>query len=717
MEGWRTMTFNNKNKNKVRFYGFVEHQKELNNKNEYIVTKRLLELIGLTAILVLILIVRLGYIQLTQSETLEVKLETYGSKTYYTDAPRGEIYDRNYTKLVENQNVICINYFAPQSISKKEITKIAKFLSEKITIDFSKNNINNITTRNIKEFFIMANEDVADDLISDEEDKELKEKYENTTSYEKAKLNLQISKIPDDLSLVYEYMTQDEIEQARFEYLMNNCTSGVVTLVEGITVEEASVVGENTNLLKGIEISTGWSRNTLTDGKMSTVLGKLTTKKEGLPSEMKNELLAQGYSNNSRVGTSGLEQQYETILKGSDTSYSIKYDSDGSPTILNSETGTKGDNIRISIDWELQQFADSLIENELKACNASNQFFNKMYFAMIDPSNGEVLVMSAKTIDKETGEVSDYAHGIYMDAVKIGSTSKAGTLYTAFKENIIVPNTYMVDEPIKIKGTKEKKSWKTMGNINEVDAMALSSNVYMFKIAMKLAGVEYRYNESLNIDFETFVKTISTIRRDFGELGLGVKTGIDLPNEGDGYKGNSTEAGLLLDACIGQYDTYTPIQLLQYTATLANNGIRVQPHLLIESFKNDDDGNHVTTSSFKTNIQDDVTNQATAFERIKLGMRECVTRIDGTSHTYWSTKPYAAYCKTGTAEDYTGTGNVDYPNHLQIGYISATENSEPIVAFVCITYRQTTSSSGSDSSAPLIANQVVDKYVEKYGLN
>lgn len=143
----------------------------------------------------------------------------------------------------------------------------------------------------------------------------------------------------------------------------------------------------------------------------------------------------------------------------------------------------------------------------------------------------------------------------------------------------------------------------------------------------------------------------------------------------------------------------------------------MQPHLLIESFKNDDEGNHITTSSFKTNIQDDVTDQATAFERIKLGMRACVTRTDGTSHTYWSTKPYAAYCKTGTAEDYTETGNVDYPNHLQIGYISATENSEPIVAFVCITYRQTVSSTGAESSAPLIANQVVDKYVEKYGLN
>lgn len=707
------MLFNFKKDGKVRFYGFQEQKKELNNKNEYIVTKRLMELIAITAVLVLILVVRLAYIQLTQSEQLAVKLETYGSKVYYTDAPRGEIFDRNYTKLVENQNVICVNYYAPKSISDKEISTIAKFLSEKLELSFESNNVNNITQRNIKDYFIIAHKDEAEKLISKKEDQQLKKEED----YEKAKNKLIIEKLT--LDYIYQYMTHDEIEQTRFEYMMKRCKSGSITLAEGITVEEASIIGENTNILKGIQIGNGWARNSLTENRMVTILGKLTTKKQGLPSELKNELIAKGYSNNSRVGTSGIEKQYEDILRGTDSSYSLKYDSTGSPKVINSVTGTKGDNIRLSIDWELQQFADSLIENELKTCYSNNRFFYDMYFSMMDPNTGEVLVMSGKHIDKEngTGEITDISNGNYMSAVKIGSTSKAGTLYTAFKEGIIAPNTYMMDDVIQIKGTKPKKSWKTMGNINEVDAMAMSSNVYMFRIAIKLAGAEYRYNESLNIDFNTFVKTISTIRRDFGELGLGVKTGIDLPKEGDGYKGRNTEAGLLLDACIGQYDTYTPIQLLQYTCTLANGGKKVQPHLFVESYRNDNEGNVMTTSTFKTNIIDDVSDQKTAFERIKLGMRACVTRNDGTSHNYWSTKPYAAYCKTGTAEDYSGTGNVDYPNHLQIGYISATENSKPIVAFVCITVRQTTASTGADSSAPLIANQVVDKYVEKYGLN
>ena len=63
----------------------------------------------------------------------------------------------------------------------------------------------------------------------------------------------------------------------------------------------------------------------MVDGQLSSIFGKVTTKRQGLPSEMKNELLALGYTNDSRVGTSGLEKQYEDILKATNSSYSIKY--------------------------------------------------------------------------------------------------------------------------------------------------------------------------------------------------------------------------------------------------------------------------------------------------------------------------------------------------------------------------------------------------------
>ena len=82
--------------------------------------------------------------------------------------------------------------------------------------------------------------------------KKLKTENPDDADYSKAKTNLIVSKL--SMEYIYQNMTQDEIEQTRFEYLMKRCKTGSVTLVEGITVEEASVIGENTNILKGIQI-------------------------------------------------------------------------------------------------------------------------------------------------------------------------------------------------------------------------------------------------------------------------------------------------------------------------------------------------------------------------------------------------------------------------------------------------------------------------------
>ena len=82
---------------------------------------------------------------------------------------------------------------------------------------------------------------------------------------------------------------------------------------------------------------------------------------------------------------------------------------------------------------------------------------------------------------------------------------------------------------MKFKGTQAKKSWNVsgFGNINDLRALQVSSNVYMFQTALKIAGVHYVPNGSLDIKQEAF----NTMRYYFKQFGLGVPTGIDLPNE------------------------------------------------------------------------------------------------------------------------------------------------------------------------------------------
>ena len=116
---------------------------------------------------------------------------------------------------------------------------------------------------------------------------------------------------------------------------------------------------------------------------------------------------------------------------------------------------------------------------------------------------------------------------------ELGSTVKGATVLTGFETKAITPGTYFYDAPMKFKGTREKKSWKEFGNIDDLRALQVSSNVYMFHTALKIAGVDYVKNSSLNIKQEHFDK----MRYYFRQFGLGVPTGIDLPNETAGQIG------------------------------------------------------------------------------------------------------------------------------------------------------------------------------------
>ncbi|MZP14476.1 penicillin-binding protein 2, partial [Staphylococcus pseudintermedius] len=109
------------------------------------------------------------------------------------------------------------------------------------------------------------------------------------------------------------------------------------------------------------------------------------------------------------------------------------------------------------------------------------------------------------------------------------------------------------------------------------EALMHSSNVYMFKTALKLAGLEYQPHMSLPTDVTA---PGQKLRKGLNQVGLGVKTGIDLPNEVSGQiERLKDNPGNYLDLAIGQYDTYSPLQLSQYVSTIANNGYRIQPHI------------------------------------------------------------------------------------------------------------------------------------------
>ena len=344
-----------------------------------------------------------------------------------------------------------------------------------------------------------------------------------------------------------------------------------------VTEEEYAYISENIDTLKGFNTKLDWERIYLYGDTFKTILGSVSSNSQGIPKELATYYLNNGYSLDDRVGISYLEYQYENYLKGTKAKYKVSKNN----TYELVDSGSRGNDIVLTIDVNLQKYLEELLSREvLNAKSEPNtEYYNRSFVVISDPNTGEILAMSGKQVRKDDNGklyVVDYTPGVTTLPVTAGSVVKGASMLVGYKYGAIDIGTSMMDECIKIKDTPEKCSWKPLGYIDDISALKFSSNSYQYKIAIKVGEGEYNYNESLNLNKDAFDK----YKKMYADFGLGTKTGIDLPIESLGYSGTSTLPGHLLDYSIGQYDTYTPIQLSQYINTLANGGTRYKPYLL-----------------------------------------------------------------------------------------------------------------------------------------
>ena len=320
-------------KSPIRFDGTKEIETKVKNQTDNVISRRFkILMVGVGAIGVLLL-VRLFMTQISEKDYYDTKLIQYNTSIFTADTFRGNIYDRNYNRLVYNKNINCATYYAVKNIKEEEINVIVNFLIKNVRVD-----IEDVTERDKKDFLILKDSDFVKGLLSKEELKQ-----DDSTVYK-----LQLSRITEDM--LKQKLTDHDIQYYMLFSKIRNCTSGSVVLLEGLSIKEASLIGENSNLLRGIKVTNDWSREYTYDETFRSVLGRVTTKKQGLPANMKDLLLAKDYNNDSRVGVSGLEAQYESILAGTSAKYSMSYDNEGNPIIKSVSSGSKGDNIRLSID-------------------------------------------------------------------------------------------------------------------------------------------------------------------------------------------------------------------------------------------------------------------------------------------------------------------------------------------------------------------------------
>ena len=282
--------------------------------------------------------------------------------------------------------------------------------------------------------------------------------------------------------------------------------------------------------------------------------------------------------------------------------------------------------------------------------------------------------------------IEDFALGNITTSYNMGSSVKGATVLTGYQQGAIKPGNYFYDTKLRIKGTPPKGSWKQFGSINDLTALKVSSNVYMFLTAINIAGGHYVPNAPLNINPNAF----STIRNSFAQFGLGVRTGIDLPNEMAGFKGTESTPGKLLDLVIGQYDTYTPMQLAQYVSTIANGGYRMQPHIVKEirdPVNNNDELGPVVEENSPT-VLDRINMKDEWIKRVQTGFKKVAMEPGGTAYSTFGGKPYTVAAKTGTAQAfYDGPDRMKYSQPqptMNITLVGFSPADNPEVAFAIV---------------------------------
>lgn len=663
-----------------------------------------------------LLILRLGFLQIVKGEDYARAIARTEEVPVNTSVPRGRIFDSEGRIQVGNKPVNAITYTAMQTTKREEMMTVARELAKLIDKD-----VNKVTLRDKQDFYIQLNTESATKKVTDEERAAIA--TEDIAETEKQrKLD----------ALVREKITEKELASLSGEDLevlaiYREMTSGYALTPqmiknEDVTDEEFARVSERLTDpdLKGINTVTDWKRIKSSD---LTILGSTTTPETGIPATKLEYYLARDYSRNDRIGISFLEQQYEEVLQGQKSV--VKNVTDGRGSVIETvpvDEGEAGKDIVLSVDSELQSELEKIVEDKLLELKKrpNSELVKDAYLVMMNPQTGEVLSMVGKRIgeDKDGKQVIyDYAFGTFTAAHEMGSTVKGATLLTGYAKNAVELNEVQIDEPLKFAGTALKKSIFNTEPFNRIpmtDLMAIerSSNVYMFKIAMKIAGVEYQYNRGLYVAPETFAE----MRNSYAQFGLGVKTGIDLPNEGTGYMGGTAPATKLLDLAIGQYDTYTPMQLAQYISTIANDGYRMEPHVVKEIRSASTDG--VTLGPIETIIEPKILNRINntqeEIEQVQTGMRNVYIGSSGSARAQFSDAPYTAAGKTGTAEVYFNEKDHELTGEyaINIAHVGYAPFENPEIAYAVVIPYVTRDPKNVPRANNEIARAAADKYFE-----
>nr|WP_283770485.1 penicillin-binding protein PBP2B [Streptococcus suis] len=674
------------------------------------ISLRLNILFSIVIFLFLVLILRLADMQIINHDFYSNKLSTASQKIISNGSIRGQIYDAQGKPLVGNEIQQVVSFTRSNKMSAQEMKEVANKLLQWV-------NVSDVTiTQRDKADYYLADEEVYRQVVEAlPEDK----KYDSDGNYlsESTIYSNAVDSIPAE---ALQYSEQDSKAIELFKQ-MNGATyfSTVNLVTDTLTAEQVAHIVANESQLPGISTTNNWQRNILPTS-LSSVIGTVTSEQAGLPAEDAEYYLSKGYSPNDRVGTAYLEKQYEEVLQGQREKKEINLDRNGNvESIKTIQEGQQGNNIKLTIDLAFQDGVNAILKKyfESELSTGSALYSEGVYAVALNPSTGAVLAMSGYSHEKGSSTITEDALGTITSVFTPGSIVKGATISSGWENGIISGNQVLLDEPIYFAGSAPITSWWAYGsfNIDATEALEYSSNVYMVKIALGLLGQTYSANMYLN-DGDTLTNAMTKLRSTFAEYGLGASTGIDLPLESTGFLPEEYSTANFIMNAFGQFDNYTPMQMAQYVATVANNGKRISPHLVEGIYGNNPQGglgDLIETVSGKEMNQVNISADEMAL--LRQGFYQLVNG-GGRFNTGSAIGRGAAVtisAKTGTAETYTTTPSGEVVTAVNTNVVAYAPSDNPQIAVAVVLPNLT----NENSTTKAITTEIINLYNSLYPMN
>ncbi len=347
-----------------------------------------------------------------------------------------------------------------------------------------------------------------------------------------------------------------------------------------------------------------------------------------------------GYSYNDKVGKSGIEKWGEEYLRGIDGQ--ITYYLSAKGEIIKSKVTKEpipGKTIMLSLDKNIQRLAQDSLKEKVRALQSKGGTCKAGTAVAIEISTGKILAAAnypsydLATMNKEYNKLQADPAKPLMDRAfqgiyPVGSTIKPAVAVAAMElgkynagEVVRCVQTYSYFEDYK------PKCLHHHGNINLKNAISKSCNYFFFEMGKRIGA--------------------TTLTDYFKQFGLGVKTGVEV-NDSSGLllePSSDRVGGTTLQISIGQMNAFTPLQLANYTATLANGGTHYNASL-IDRIVSYDMSNVIKT--FEPQVKNKMEISDNTLKAVKEGMLS-VTE-EGTGRLALSDYPIKVGGKTGTSQ-------------------------------------------------------------------